>query len=145
MVKEFREFVIRGNVVDLAVGIVIGGAFGTIVSSFVDDVIMPPIGYLLGGVDFASLYVDVAGGEYASLAVAREAGAPVIAYGLFINAIIQFLIIALAIFLVVRVINRLRRAKEAEETGRECPYCLTAVPRAATRCPACTSALEAVA
>ena len=143
MVKEFREFIMRGNVIDLAVGIVIGGAFGTIVASFVDDIIMPPIGYLLGRVDFANLFIDLAGGDHASLTAAREAGAPVIAYGAFINAVIQFLIVAFVIFLVVKAVNRMRRsAEEAEEaTERECPFCLTSVPVAAKRCPACTSEL----
>ncbi|MCC7259020.1 MAG: large conductance mechanosensitive channel protein MscL [Gammaproteobacteria bacterium] len=110
MLKEFREFAMRGNVVDLAVGIIIGGAFGKIVTSLVNDVIMPPIGLLLGGVDFSNLFLDLSGGDYASLAAAREAGAPVIGYGAFVNTMLDFVIVAFAIFLLVRAINRLKKA-----------------------------------
>ncbi len=147
MIKEFREFIMRGNVIDLAVGIVIGGAFGTIVASFVDDVIMPPIGFLLGRTDFSSLFIDLSGVGYPSLAAARDAGAPIIAYGAFITAVIQFLIVAFAVFLVIKAVNRTRRNEEVaeESTERDCPFCLTPVPKSATRCPACTSGLEPVA
>jgi large conductance mechanosensitive channel len=149
MWKEFKEFVLRGNVIDLAIGIVIGAAFGAIVKSLVDDVIMPPVGLLLGGVDFSNLYILLKGGTpaapYASLADAKAGGAVTINYGLFINAIISFLIVAFVIFLLVRTINRMRRQKEeapapAPET-KECPYCLSSIPIKATRCAHCTSEL----
>ena len=146
MWKEFREFAMRGNVVDLAVGVIIGAAFGKIVTSLVSDVIMPPLGLLLGKVDFSNLFIDLSGKSYASLAEAKAAGAATINYGLFVNSIIDFVIVAFAIFLVVRGINRLHKAPPpAAPTTRPCPYCLTAVPLRATRCPACTSAIEAAA
>jgi large conductance mechanosensitive channel len=148
MLKEFKEFVMRGNVVDMAVGIIIGAAFGTIVKSLVDDVIMPPIGLLLGGVDFANLFILLRAGSpaapYASLADAQAAGAVTINYGVFINAVVSFLIVALVMFLLIRSINRLRREEEAppaEPTTKECPYCLSTVPIKASRCPHCTSEL----
>jgi len=151
MLKEFKEFAMRGNVIDMAVGIIIGGAFGTIVKSLVNDVIMPPIGLLLGGVDFADLFITlkqgVVAGPYLTLASAQEAGAVTISYGLFINAVISFLIVAFAVFLLIRSINRLKREEEApaaEPTERECPFCLSSVPLKATRCSHCTSALEPV-
>lgn len=112
MLQEFKEFAIKGNVIDLAVGIIIGAAFGKIVTSLVNDIIMPPIGYILGNIDFSNLFIDLSGKNYVSLAVAREAGAPVIAYGLFINALVDFLIVAFAIFLVIKQVNRLRRQEE---------------------------------
>jgi large conductance mechanosensitive channel len=150
MWKEFKEFILRGNVVDMAVGIVIGAAFGTIVKSLVDDVIMPPIGLLLGNVDFANLFVVLKEGSpaspYAALSTAQEAGAVTINYGLFINTVVSFLIVALVIFLLIRGINRLRREEEAppaEPTTKECPYCLSSIPIKATRCPQCTSELDA--
>ncbi len=149
MLKEFKEFAMRGNVIDMAVGIIIGGAFGTIVKSLVNDVIMPPIGLLLGGVDFADLFITlkqgVVAGPYLTLASAQEAGAVTISYGLFINAVISFLIVAFAVFLLIRSINRLKREEEApaaEPTERDCPFCLSSVPLKATRCSHCTSALE---
>jgi large conductance mechanosensitive channel len=148
MLKEFKEFILRGNVVDMAVGIIIGAAFGTIVSSLVNDVIMPPIGLLLGGVDFSNLFVLLKAGSpaapYASLADAQAAGAVTINYGLFINAVVSFLIVAFVIFLLIRSINRLRREEEAppaEPTTKECPYCLSTIPIKATRCAHCTSEL----
>ncbi len=149
MMKEFKEFVIRGNVVDMAVGIVIGAAFGTIVKSLVADVIMPPIGLLLGRVDFNNLFVVIrqgaeTAGPYATLPEAQAAGAVTINYGTFINTIIAFLIVAFAIFLLIRQVNRLKRKKEAppaEPTTRDCPFCLTSIPIKATRCPNCTSQL----
>ena len=151
MLKEFKEFAMRGNVIDMAVGIIIGGAFGTIVKSLVNDVIMPPIGLLLGGVDFADLFITlkqgVVAGPYPTLASAQEAGAVTVSYGLFINAVISFLIVAFAVFLLIRSINRLKREEEApaaEPTERECPFCLSSVPLKATRCSHCTSALEPV-
>lgn len=147
MLKEFREFALRGNVVDMAVGIIVGAAFGTIVKSLVDDVIMPPIGLLLGGVDFADIFVLLKAGTpeppYASLADAQEAGAVTINYGVFINAVISFLVVAIVVFFLVRTINRLRReeAPPEEPTTKECPYCLSAIPIGASRCAYCTSEL----
>ncbi len=149
MWKEFREFVLRGNVLDMAVGIIIGAAFGTIVKSLVDDIIMPPIGLLLGGVDFASLFILLRAGSpappYASLADARSAGAVTINYGVFINSVISFLIVALVVYLLIRYFNRMRREEEAppaEPTTKECPHCLSTVPIKAIRCAYCTSQLE---
>ncbi len=140
MWKEFREFAMRGNVIDLAVGIVIGAAFGKIVTSFVGDILMPPLGLALGQVDFSNLFIDLSRGSYRSLAEAKAAGAPTINYGAFINTVIDFFIIAFAIFLMVRGINRLQRAPAPPTpTTRSCPYCLTTIPLQATRCPACTS------
>jgi len=150
MLKEFKEFIMRGNVMDMAVGIVIGAAFGTIVKSLVADVLMPPIGLLLGGVDFSNLFVVVKqgapAGPYAALADAQAAGAVSINYGVFINTVVSFLIIAAAIFIVVKVVNRLKREEEAppeEPTTKSCEYCDTEIPIKATRCPNCTSQLEA--
>ena len=150
MFKEFRAFALRGNVVDMAVGIIVGAAFGTIISSLVDNILMPPIGLLLGGVDFGNLFAIIKAGStagpYATLADAQSAGAVTINYGVFINAIVSFVIVAFAIFLVIRAINRLTREKEtplAEPTTKECPYCRSTIPLTATRCPHCTSQLEA--
>jgi large conductance mechanosensitive channel len=151
MLKDFKEFVIRGNVVDMAIGIVIGAAFGTIVKSFVDDVLMPPIGLLLGNVDFANLFLTLkegskAAGPYASLAAAKTAGAVTLNLGVFINTIISFIIIAFAVFMVIKGINRMKREKEAppaEVTTKDCPFCFTAIPIQASRCPHCTSQLTA--
>jgi large conductance mechanosensitive channel len=144
MLKEFKEFALRGNVMDMAIGIVIGAAFGAIVSSLVNDILMPPIGMVLGSVDFTNLFVSLDGQQYASLAAAQEAGAPTINYGLFINTIINFVIIAFVIFLLIRQINRLQRQPEetpTEPTTKECPYCVSEIPIKATRCPQCTSDL----
>ena len=149
MLKEFKEFTLRGNVMDMAVGIILGAAFGTIVKSLVDDVIMPPIGLLLGGVDFSNLFALLKAGSpsgpYASLADAQAAGAVTINYGLFINAIISFLIVAFVMFLLIRSVNRLKREEEApaEPTTKECPYCLSTIPIKATRCAHCASELPA--
>lgn len=143
MLKEFRDFAMRGNVIDLAVGVVIGAAFGKIVTSFVNDVLMPPIGLLLGKVDFSSLFISLNGQTYASLTEAQAAGAPTLNYGLFINAIIDFLIVAFVIFLLIRGINRMHKpVPAAASTTKECPYCFTNIPVKATRCPNCTSELE---
>lgn len=147
MLKEFRDFAMRGNVVDMAVGIIIGAAFGTIVKSLVADVIMPPIGLLLGNVDFANLFVVLkqgaaVAGPYGSLAAAKEAGAVTINYGAFINTIISFIIVAFAIFFLIRSINRLKKEEEAppaEPTTKDCPKCFTTIPIKASRCPHCTS------
>jgi large conductance mechanosensitive channel len=151
MLKEFKEFVVRGNVVDMAVGIIIGAAFGSIISSLVSDVIMPPIGMLLGNVDFSNLFITLQEGEvvgpYASLADAQTAGAVTINYGLFINTIISFLIITFVVFLLIRSVNRLHREEETppkEPTTRECPFCKSAIHIHASRCPQCTSQLEGV-
>ena len=143
--KEFREFAMRGNVVDMAVGFIIGAAFGTIIKSLVADVIMPPIGLLLGNVDFANLFVvlktGATPGPYAALTEAQEAGAVTINYGMFVNTIISFVIVAFAVFLVIRYINRLKREEKAppEPTTRDCPFCLSTIPIKATRCGHCTS------
>ena len=143
MLKEFKDFAMRGNVVDMAVGIILGAAFGKIISSFVADVIMPPIGLLLGKVDFSQLYINLSGTAYPNLAAAQTAGAPVLKYGLFLNTVLDFLIVAFAIFMVVRQMNRLKRPVEAAApTTRDCPYCLTAIPLRATRCGHCTSEVK---
>lgn len=143
MLKEFKEFIMRGNVLDLAVAVIIGAAFGAIVTSFVNDIIMPPIGLLLGNVDFSNLFINLSGTPYQSLAEAQSAGAPTINYGLFLNTIINFIIIAFAIFLVIKAANRLQKAPEPaqEPTTKECPFCLSSIPIKATRCPHCTSQL----
>ena len=144
MLKEFKDFAMRGNVVDMAIGIILGGAFGKIVSSFVADVIMPPIGLLLGKVDFSQLYLNLSGATYANLAEAQTAGAPVLKYGAFLNTILDFIIVAFAIFMVVRQMNRLKKPAEvAPPTTRDCPYCLSAMPVKATRCAHCTADVKA--
>ena len=151
MLKEFKEFAMRGNVVDMAVGIIIGAAFGAIVKSLVADVLMPPIGLLLGDVDFSNLFLVVkegaAAAPYASLAAAQEAGAVTINYGVFINAVISFLIVAFAVFLLIRGINRLKRKEEspAEPTRKDCPFCDSSISIKAKRCPSCTSELARAA
>lgn len=141
MLKEFKEFAMRGPVLDLAIGVIIGAAFGKIVTDFVNLILMPPIGLLLGRVDFANLFIPLNGQTYASLAAAQEAGAPVIAWGAFLNTVINFLIIAFVIFLVVRAINRMKKPApvEAAPSTKECPYCASSIPAKATRCPECTS------
>jgi large conductance mechanosensitive channel len=148
--KQFREFAMRGNVVDMAVGIIIGAAFGAIVSSLVADVIMPPIGLLLGNVDFSNMFAvlkeGTVAGPYASLAAARDAGAVTLNYGVFVNAIISFLIVAFSVFILISQMNRLKREAEAppaKPTTRDCPFCLSAIPIKATRCPHCTSQIPA--
>lgn len=148
VVKEFREFAMRGNVVDMAVGIIIGAAFGAIVKSLVSDIIMPPIGLILGNVDFSNLFLVLKdgaapAGPYASLADAQKAGAVTINYGLFLNSVVSFLIVAFAVFLLVRGLNRLKRQEEAAPTTKECPHCLSKVPVKAVRCAYCTSDLKA--
>jgi len=139
MWRDFRNFVTRGNVIDLSVAFVLGLAFGRIVTSFVSDILMPPIGMLLGRIDFSNLYVSLSGKTYPSLAAARSAGAPVIGYGAFLNTIIEFLIVAFALFLIIRQVNRFRGTEAAP---KECPYCCSKIPVAATRCPQCTSELN---
>lgn len=143
MLKEFKEFAMRGNVLDMAVGIVVGAAFGKIVTSFVGDILMPPLGLLLGRVDFTNLFITLSGGSYPSLAAARAAGAPTINYGVFLNTVLDFLIVAFAIFLLIRQVNRLQKPAVAAPTTKACPYCLSAVAIKATRCAHCTSELKA--
>jgi large conductance mechanosensitive channel len=140
MFKEFRDFIARGNVIDLAVGIIIGAAFGKIITSFVANVLMPPIGLLLGKVDFSGLFFDLSRQGYATLADAQAAGAPVIAYGMFINTIIDFIIVAFVIFLVIRQVNKMKPPLPATAV-KECPYCLSSIPDKATKCASCTSEL----
>jgi large conductance mechanosensitive channel len=140
---EFKDFIMRGNVVDMAIGIIVGIAFGAIINSLVNDILMPPIGILLGNVDFSNLFINLSGGSYASLTEARNAGAAVIAYGAFINVLINFIIVAIVVFIVVQQVNRLSRIRKApvEPTNKDCPYCLSSIPIKATRCPQCTSEL----
>ncbi|MGB6431711.1 MAG: large conductance mechanosensitive channel protein MscL [Candidatus Acidiferrales bacterium] len=143
MFKEFKEFAMRGNVLDMAVGIVIGAAFGGVVTSFVGDVLMPPIGKLLGHADFSNLFISLNGQHYDTVAAAKAAGAATLNYGLFINAVVNFVIVAFAIFLLVRAVNRMREPAPAPAaTTRECPRCLSSVPLKATRCAFCTSDLS---
>ncbi|MEI7706647.1 MAG: large-conductance mechanosensitive channel protein MscL [Chlorobium sp.] len=150
MLKEFKEFAVKGNVVDMAVGIIIGGAFGTIVNTMVSQVLMPPLGLLVGGVDFSNLYIVLKEGAkvaapYAALADAKAAGAVTINYGMFLNSVISFLIMAFAVFLLVKAINTFRRDEKPlppSPATKECPYCLSNVPIKATRCPACTSEIR---
>lgn len=149
MFGEFKKFAMRGNVVDMAVGIIIGGAFGTIVKSFVTDILMPPIGLLLGGVDFADLFLILKEGSpmgpYATLMNAQEAGAVTISYGIFINAVVSFLIVAFAVFLLIKAINRVKPDEPEPEKApatKECPFCISAIPVKATRCPFCTSEIK---
>ena len=149
MLKEFKEFAMRGNVIDMAVGIIIGAAFGTIVSSFVADIIMPPVGLLLGNVDFSNLFMVLKEGKvtgpYETVAAAKTAGAVTLNYGVFFNTIISFLIVAFAVFLVIRNVNRLKRKEEAPPaapTTKECPYCISVIPVKAVRCPHCTAEIK---
>ena len=145
MLKEFKEFAMRGNVLDMAIGIVLGVAFGGIVTSFVNDILMPPIGMLLGKVDFSNLFITLTGQHFESVAQAKAAGAATLNYGVFLNAVINFLIVAFAIFLLVRQVNRLRpkpAPAPAEPVLKECRFCLSSIPLPATRCPHCTSDLK---
>jgi large conductance mechanosensitive channel len=141
MLREFKEFIARGNVIDLAIAVIIGAAFGKIVTTLVDSVIMPPIGLALGKVDFSSLFIDLSGQHPLSIADAKTKGLPVIAYGQLINDIISFLIIALVVFLMIKAINRLRAAPPPPANTKDCPLCLTAIPLGAKRCPACCADL----
>lgn len=144
MWKEFRDFAMRGNVIDLAIGVIIGTAFGRIVTSLVNDIVMPPLGVLLGKVDFSNLYINLSGQTYDSLVAAKAAGAATINYGVFINTVIDFVIVAFAIFLLVRGINRIKKtpAPAPVVPTKECPFCYTQIPIKATRCPNCTSELS---
>jgi large conductance mechanosensitive channel len=141
MLKEFKEFAMRGNVLDMAVGIIIGAAFGKIITSFVSDILMPPIGLLLGKVDFANLFINLSGQSFASIADAKKAGAATINYGLFMNTVLDFLIVAFVIFLLIKQVNRLKRQPAPAPTTKDCPYCLSAIPIPAVRCAHCTSQL----
>lgn len=145
MLKEFKEFALRGNVLDMAVGIIIGAAFGKIITSFVKDVLMPPLGMMLGQVDFANLFIDLSGQSYATLAEAQEAGAATINYGVFINTVVDFLLVALAIFLLIRQVNRMMRKETPPPppNSKDCPFCLSKVAIKASRCAFCTSELKA--
>jgi len=143
MFKEFKAFAMRGNVLDMAVGIIIGAAFGRIITSFVNDILMPPLGLIVGNVDFSSLFLNISGTSYPTLAAAKAAGAATINYGVFLNTILDFLIVAFAIFLLVRQVNRWNKPEPAPApTTRECPYCLTQIPLKATRCAACTAEIR---
>jgi len=147
MFKEFKEFAMKGNVIDMAIGIIIGAAFGTIIKSLVDDVLMPPIGLLLGNVDFSNLFMTIKEGKvaapYASLAAAKAAGAVTVNIGVFINTIISFLIVAFSVFLVIKNVNRFKKEPPpADPTTKDCPFCLSAIPIKATKCPQCTSELK---
>ena len=142
MLKEFKAFVMRGNVMDLAVAVILAAAFGRIITSFVNDILMPPIGLLLGGMNFTDLFISLNGQSYDSLDAAKAAGAPTINYGVFLTTIIDFVIVAFVIFLIVRTVNRLKeQPAPAEATTKECPYCFTQIPIKASRCPNCTSQL----
>jgi large conductance mechanosensitive channel len=143
MLSEFKKFALRGNVMDLAIAVILGRAFGKIVSSFVADIMMPPIGLLLGKVDFSNLYLNLSGGSFSSLEEAKKAGAPTLNYGLFFNQVIDFVIVAFAIFVVVNLLNKLKRAEEVTAPAmKDCPFCLAQVPVGATRCGHCTSDLK---
>lgn len=147
MLKEFKEFAMRGNVLDMAIGIIIGAAFGKIITSLVGDVLMPPIGLLLGKLDFSNLFINLSGQRFASLTDAKAAGVATINYGVFFNTIIDFIIVAFVIFLLIRQVNKLKRQPEpapAVPTTKECPFCLSVIPIKATRCPNCTSELKTV-
>jgi len=144
MLKEFKEFALKGNVVDLAIGIVIGAAFSRIINSLVEDVIMPPVSLIFGDIDFSNRFIDLARGGYRTLAEAKAAGAPTLNYGLFLNQVITFLIVAFVLFLIIKQVNRMRNdPASASPDVRSCPFCLSSIPRAATRCPQCTSQLSA--
>ncbi len=142
MLKEFKEFALRGNVLDLAIGVIIGAAFGLIVASLVNDILMPPIGMITGGIDFKDLFIPLRATDLTSLDAVNKAGVPVIAYGQFINQVIKFLIVTFCIFLIVKPVNRLK--KTAEVTTKECPFCFSTIPLKATRCPNCTSVVDPV-
>jgi large conductance mechanosensitive channel len=143
MLKEFKEFAMRGNVLDMAIGIIIGAAFGKIITSAVNDVLMPPIGLVLGKVDFSNLFLSLSGQHYNTLAEAKAAGAATVNYGLFLNTVIDFVIVAFVIFMLIKQVNRIKRQPEAKPATKDCPYCLSVIPIKATRCSHCTSELKA--
>ncbi len=142
MIEEFKKFIMRGNVLDMAIGIIIGAAFGKIVTSFVNDILMPPLGLILGKVDFSNLFINLSSTPVNTVAEAKEAGLPIIAYGAFLNSVVDFLIVAFAIFMLIRQVNKLMPAKEEAPSPRLCPFCKTEIPEEATRCPHCTSELH---
>ncbi len=143
MLREFKEFAVKGNIIDLAIGVIIGGAFGKVVTSLVNDIIMPPLGLLIGGVDFANLFINLGKVDYTSLAEAQKAGAATLNYGLFLNTVINFLIISFSIFLVIRQLNHFKKKQEsAPVITKECPYCFSQIPLKASRCGHCTSHIE---
>ena len=142
LAEDFKKFAMRVNVMDMAVGVIIGGAFGKIVTSVVNDIVMPPVGMLMGNVDFSNLFISLNGKEYATLEAAKKAGAPVLAYGSFMNTVIDFLILAFIIFMMIRQINKLTPAPAPKPEPRLCPYCKSEIADDATRCPHCTSHLE---
>ncbi|QQR79730.1 MAG: large conductance mechanosensitive channel protein MscL [Deltaproteobacteria bacterium] len=142
MLKEFKKFALKGNVMDMAVGVIIGGAFGKIATSLVNDILMPPLGLVLGRLDFSNLFIDLSRGNFSSLTQAKAAGAPTINYGLFLNTVIDFLIVAFAIFLVIKQMNRLISKQEEVPLVKDCPYCLSKIPMKATRCSSCTSEVK---
>jgi large conductance mechanosensitive channel len=142
MLKEFKEFAMRGNVIDMAVGVIIGAAFGKIIGSLVEDVVMPPIGLALGNVDFSNLFVNISGKDYPSVAAAKAAGAATLNYGIFFNTILNFIIIAFAVFLVIRSFNKTKQPEPAAVSTKECPHCLSVIPIKATRCAHCTAELR---
>jgi large conductance mechanosensitive channel len=142
MLREFKAFVMRGNLLELAVAFILGIAFGRVVTSLVNDVIMPPIGLVLGGVDFSNLFINLSKTPYATLAEAQAAGAPTINYGVFVLTVLDFLIVAFVVFMLVRAVNRMQRPRPVAPTTKECPYCLSIIPLRATRCPNCTSELR---
>lgn len=142
MWNDFKKFAVKGNIIDLAIGVIIGGAFGKIVTSLVNDIIMPLLGALIGRVDFSNKFIDLSGGNYTTLAAAKAAGAATINYGLFINNILDFLIISFSIFIVLRQLYRFKKKEDVAVTAKKCPYCCTEIALAATRCPHCTSILE---
>lgn len=141
MLNEFKKFVMKGNVLDLAVGIIVGAAFGKVVTSFVNDILMPPVGLLVGKVDFSNLFVSLSGRSFETLVEARKAGAPTLNYGLFLNTAIDFLIVGFAVFLLVKLVSRLPHEEPPAATSKECPYCISTIPLKASRCPQCTADL----
>lgn len=143
MLKEFKEFAMRGSLLDLAIGIILGASFGRVVTSFVNDILMPPIGRLIGGLDIANLFIVLRGGPFRTVAAAKAAGVPTINYGLFLNAIIDFVVVAFVLFLLIRQVNRMQRKPEVTATTNPCPFCLSIIPLKAVRCPHCTSELAA--
>lgn len=142
VIQEFKEFAVKGNALDLAVGVIIGAAFGKIVTSLVEDVIMPPLGFIAGRIDFSNLFFALDGKNYATLEAAKKSGSPILAYGLFLNNIINFLIVAFAVFLLVKQINKMRKGEDAKPEGKQCDFCKSNIAIDATRCPQCTSELE---
>ncbi len=143
MIREFKEFAMRGSMLDLAIGIVLGASFGRIITSVVNDILMPPIGLMLGGLDFANLFIALKGGPYPSVAAAKAAGAPTINYGIFLNTVVDFVLVAAVLFLVIKQVNRIQRRPDVTPTTKPCPFCFSTVPLKAIRCPYCTSDLKA--